>query len=98
MSEGIELLTISYAVIDSLFSELSPAEYRYYSGTSLDCNLASTLSSFLPFIAIWMNGMQTVKTPMPAIIALVAISLLTALGGFIGEQLRVKDQIVVRAG
>lgn len=98
MSEGIELLTITYAVIDSLFSELVTAEYRYYSGISLGYNLAGTLSSFLPFIAIWMNGMQTVKTSMPAIIVLVAISLLTILGGFIGEQLRVKDQIVVRAG
>ena len=39
--------------------------------------------------------MRTAKTPTPAIIILVAISPITALGGFIGERLHVKDEAVV---
>lgn len=45
-----------------------------------------------------MTGMRIMKTSTPAIIMLVAISLMTALGGFIGERLRGKDQTVVKAG
>ncbi|MCV7530508.1 hypothetical protein M3E04_000030 [Micrococcus luteus] len=96
MAAGIGLVTITYAVTGSLLSELFPAEYRY-SGVSLGCNLAGALSGFLPFLASWMIGVQETKTSMPAIVILVAIFLLTALGGSIGERVRVKDETEVKA-
>lgn len=97
VATGIGLLTVTYAVTGSLLSELFPAEYRY-SGVGLGYNLAGALSGFLPFLASWMIGLQETPSSTPAIVILVGISLLTALGGFIGERLRVQDETVVRAG
>lgn len=95
MSAVIGLLAITYAMTGSLLSELFPAEYRC-SGTSLGYNLAGAIWGFLPLIYTWMIGIQTIKTSTPAIVILVAVSLLTALGDFIGERVHVKDGTVVK--
>lgn len=94
ISAGIGLLTITYSVTGALLAELFPVELRY-SGVSLGYNLAGALTGFLPFIATWMTGLQETPTVMPAVVLLIIVSLLTALGGFLGERLRVKDDVVV---
>lgn len=94
ISAGIGLLTITYSVTGALLAELFPVEQRY-SGVSLGYNLAGALTGFLPFIATWMTSMQETPTVMPAVVLLILISLLTALGGFIGEKLRVTDDLVI---
>src|SRR5699024_1730321 len=88
ISAGIGLLTITYSVTGALLAELFPVEQRY-SGVSLGYNLAGALTGFLPFIATWMTGLQSTPTVRPAVVLLVVVSLLTALGGLIGEKLRV---------
>lgn len=94
VASGIGLLTITYAVTGALLSELFPANMRY-SGVSLGYNIAGALSGFLPFIGTWMISLQDEPSPLPGIIIFAAISLLTALGGGIGERLRIKDEVVV---
>lgn len=97
VSVGIGLVTITYAVTGALLTEMFPAELRY-SGVSLGYNLAGALTGFLPFLASWMIGLQAAPSSTPAIIILATISLLTALGGIIGERLRVKDETQVHMG
>jgi len=94
ISAGIGLLTITYSVTGALLAELFPVEQRY-SGVSLGYNLAGALTGFLPFIATWMTGLQSTPTVMPAVVLLVVVSLLTALGGLIGEKLRVTDKVIL---
>ncbi|MGK0716128.1 MFS transporter [Leucobacter sp. W1153] len=94
VASGIGLLTITYAVTGALLSELFPANMRY-SGVSLGYNIAGALSGFLPFIGTWLIAQQEVPSSLPGIIIFAAISLLTALGGFLGERLRIKDDVVV---
>ena len=94
ISAGIGLLTITYSVTGALLAELFPVELRY-SGVSLGYNLAGALTGFLPFIATWMTGIQETPSIMPAVVLLVIVSLLTALGGFFGERLRIKDDVVI---
>lgn len=94
ISLGIGLLTITYSVTGALLAELFPVEQRY-SGVALGYNLAGALTGFLPFIATWLTGMQETPTVMPAVVLLVIISLLTAMGGFVGEKLRVTDDVVL---
>lgn len=94
ISLGIGLLTITYSVTGALLAELFPVEQRY-SGVALGYNLAGALTGFLPFIATWMTGMQETPTVMPAVVLLIIVSLLTAMGGFVGEKLRVTDGVVL---
>lgn len=94
VSLGIGLLTIAYSVTGALLAELFPVELRY-SGVSLGYNLAGALTGFLPFIATWMTGVQETPSIMPAVILMIIVSLLTALGGFIGERIRVTDEVVL---
>lgn len=94
VSMGIGLLTITYSVTGALLAELFPVDQRY-SGVALGYNLAGALTGFLPFIATWLTGMQETPTVMPAVVLLVIISLLTAMGGFVGEKLRVTDGVVL---
>jgi MFS family permease len=95
VASGIGLLTITYAVTGALLTELFPANMRY-SGVSLGYNIAGALSGFLPFIGTWLIAQQEVPSSLPGIIIFAAISLLTALGGFLGERLRIKDDVVVK--
>jgi MFS family permease len=91
---GIGLVTISYSVTGALLSELFPAKLRY-SGVALGYNLAGALTGFLPFIATAMMNVQDEPSATPAIVLLIVISLLTALGGVLGEKSRVQDDVVV---
>lgn len=95
VATGIGMLTITYAVTGALLSEIFPPELRY-SGVSLGYNLAGALSGFLPFLATLMISRQETPTSTPAVIILVGVSLLTALGGFLGQRLRVTDKAIVR--
>lgn len=94
VASGIGLLTITYAVTGALLTELFPANMRY-SGVSLGYQIAGALSGFLPFIATWLIGQSDEPNSLPGVIILIIISLLTALGGFLGERLRLKDNVVV---
>lgn len=95
VATGIGMLTITYAVTGALLTELFPPELRY-SGVSLGYNIAGALSGFLPFIATWLTSISDEVTSLPAVIILIIISLLTALGGYFGEKLRVKDKELVQ--
>ncbi|GAA3754252.1 MFS transporter [Microbacterium kribbense] len=94
---GIGLLTITYAVTGALLTELFPPEQRY-SGVSLGYNIAGALSGFLPFLATWLINASGTTASWPAVVILVVISLITAVGGIVGERLRVKDQAIVFEG
>ncbi|PZG91989.1 MFS transporter [Streptomyces sp. NTH33] len=92
MAGGIGVLSIAYAVSGALLAELFPARLRY-SGVALAYNLAGALTGFLPFLAAAMLGAVD-GTPWPVVLLLVGLSLTTALGGFLGERMRVKDNVV----
>lgn len=94
VATGIGLLTITYAVTGALLTELFPANMRY-SGVSLGYQIAGALSGFLPFIATWLIGTSDEPSSLPGVIILIIISLLTAMGGAIGERLRLKDSVVI---
>jgi len=88
---GIMLITLAYAVTGALLSDLFPARLRY-SGVALGYNLAGAISGFVPLIAtafLAVSGDQS----WSAALLLIAISLVTALGGLIGERLRIRDEV-----
>ena len=91
---GIALLSLAYAVTGGLLTELFPPHLRY-SGVALGYNLAGALSGFLPLIAVALLGFSGGASWAPALL-LIAVSLITAAGGFFGERLRVKDKSIVR--
>lgn len=95
VASGIGILTITYAVTGALLTELFPANMRY-SGVSLGYQIAGALSGFLPFIATWLIGRSDEPNSLPGVIILIIISLLTALGGFLGERMRITDTVVVQ--
>lgn len=95
VSTGIGMLTITYAVTGALLAEIFPPELRY-SGVSIGYNLAGALSGFLPFLATLMIAQQETPTSTPAVIILVCVSLLTALGGYLGQKMRVTDKAIVQ--
>ena len=87
---GILMITLAYAVTGALLTELFPPQLRY-SGVALGYNIAGALSGFLPLIATALlawGGNQS----WPAALLLVAISLITALGGVIGGRMRIADK------
>ena len=90
---GIMLIAVAYAVNGALLTELFPAKLRY-SGVALGYNIAGATSGFMPLLATAMLGASGNKSWGAALILLI-ISLLTALGGFIGERLRVQDKRLV---
>ncbi len=93
ISVGIAALSVAYAVTGALLAELFPARYRY-SGVALAYNIAGALSGFLPFIATAMTSSIGDDPWVPATL-LIAVSLVTAVGGFVGERMRVRDEVVV---
>jgi MFS family permease len=90
---GIALLTIAYAVTGALLTELFPPELRY-SGVALGYNIAGAITGFLPLIATALLA-STGGASWTAALLLILISLITALGGLLGERLRVHDKPVV---
>ena len=90
---GIMLVTIAYAVSGALLAELFPAKLRY-SGVALGYNIAGATSGFLPLIATAMLTVSN-NASWGAALILVVIALLTAVGGYFGEKLRVRDKPIV---
>jgi hypothetical protein len=94
VTAGIALLSVAYSVTGALLTEMFPPQLRY-SGVSLGYNLAGALSGFLPLIAVALLGVSG-GASWTASLLLIAVSLITAAGGFFGERLRVKDKAIVR--
>lgn len=92
MAAGIGALSVAYAVSGALLAELFPARLRY-SGVALAYNLAGALTGFLPFLASALLGTFD-GASWPVVLLLIGLSLLTALGGFLGERMRVRDNVV----
>jgi len=90
---GIVLIAVAYAVNGALLTELFPPKLRY-SGVALGYNIAGATSGFMPMIATAMLGVSG-NASWGAALILVIISLLTAVGGFFGERLRVQDKQLV---
>jgi len=90
---GIMLIAVAYAVNGALLTELFPAKLRY-SGVALGYNIAGATSGFMPLLATAMLGVSGNQSWGAAMI-LAIISLLTAVGGFVGERLRVQDKKLV---
>lgn len=93
IAAGIGLIAITYAVSGALLTELFPAHLRY-SGVALAYNLAGALTGFLPLIATALLDAAGGDVSWPAAVLLLIIALLTALGGLLGERLRVRDNVV----
>ncbi len=92
---GIAVLSVAYAVSGALLTELFPAHLRY-SGVALAYNLAGALTGFLPFVATALLDTSG-GASWPVSLLLAALALLTALGGFLGERMRVKDNVATAA-
>ncbi|NKX55712.1 MFS transporter [Arthrobacter mobilis] len=90
---GIVLIAVAYAVNGALLTELFPPKLRY-SGVALGYNIAGATSGFMPMVATAMLGVSGNHSWGAALI-LAIISLLTAVGGFVGERLRVQDKQLV---
>ena len=91
VAAGIAVLSVAYAVSGALLTELFPARLRY-SGVALAYNLAGALTGFLPAVATALLKLSD-NASWPVALLLVGLSLLTALGGFAGERMRVKDPV-----
>ncbi|WP_306370724.1 MFS transporter [Nocardiopsis sp. CC223A] len=94
VAAGVAILSIAYAVSGALLTELFPAHLRY-SGVALAYNLAGALSGFLPFAATALLDVSGGGSWVASLL-LAGIALVTAVGGLIGERLRVRDEVVVR--
>jgi MFS family permease len=86
---GICLITLAYAVTGTLLADLFPPRLRY-SGVSLGYNLAGALSGFLPLIATALLAVDD-GASWPAVLVLIGICAVTAIGGLAGERIRVAD-------
>jgi len=90
---GIAIVTIAYAVTGALLTELFPPELRY-SGVALGYNIAGALTGFLPLIATAFLAASG-NASWSAALILIVISLITVLGGALGERLRITDKAIV---
>ena len=90
---GIMLIAVAYAVNGALLTELFPAKLRY-SGVALGYNIAGATSGFMPMLATAMLGVSG-NASWGAAMILAIIALLTAVGGFLGERMRVQDKQIV---
>ncbi|WP_077488539.1 MFS transporter [Sinomonas mesophila] len=90
---GIMLIAVAYAVNGALLTELFPPKLRY-SGVALGYNIAGATSGFMPMIATAMLGVSGNQSWGAALI-LAGISLLTAVGGYLGGRLRIEDKHLV---
>lgn len=90
---GIALVSTPYAVSGALLTELFPARLRY-SGVALGYNIAGALSGFLPFLALALLGVSG-GASWPAAVILAAVAVITAVGGYFGGRLKVKDMDII---
>ncbi|MFE5672627.1 MFS transporter [Agromyces sp. NPDC056523] len=88
---GIMLITLAYAVTGALLTELFPAKLRY-SGVALGYNFAGAISGFLPLLATALLAASDNRSWSAALL-LIGISLVTAVGGLVGERLRIRDEV-----
>ncbi|MER5388954.1 MFS transporter [Saccharopolyspora sp. NPDC002686] len=88
---GVACLSVPYAVAGSLLTELFPPQLRY-SGVSISFNLGGVVSGFVPLIATSVLAASGEQSWSVALV-LVALSVLTALGGALGERLRLEDEV-----
>ncbi|AKS34250.1 MFS transporter [Mycolicibacterium goodii] len=91
---GIALITLSYGVTGALLAELFPPALRY-SGVSLGYNLAGALSGFLPLIATALLSVGR-GASWPAVLVLIGICVITAVGGLAGERMRLRHDLADR--
>lgn len=90
---GIAFAAACYAVNGALLTDLFSPRLRY-SGVALGYNIAGAISGFMPLLATAMLEVSNNKSWGAALI-LIVMSLLTAVGGAIGERLRVQDKRIV---
>jgi hypothetical protein len=76
-----------------LLTELFPPKLRY-SGVALGYNIAGATSGFMPMIATAVLGISGNQSWGAALI-LAIISLLTAVGGYLGGRMRIEDRHLV---
>jgi MFS family permease len=93
VTAGIAVVSVAYAVCGALLTELFPARLRY-SGVALAYNLAGALTGFLPAIATALLDAGD-GSPWPVALLLVGLSLISAVGGLLGDRMRVKDNVTV---
>ncbi|MBU8826299.1 MFS transporter [Mycolicibacterium goodii] len=91
VAAGIALITLAYAVTGALLAELFPPALRY-SGVSLGYNLAGALSGFLPLVATALLSLDG-GASWPAVLVLIGICAITAIGGLIGERMRLRHDL-----
>ncbi|MGW5642456.1 MFS transporter [Saccharopolyspora sp. NPDC003752] len=91
ITAGVACLSVPYAVAGSLLTELFPPQLRY-SGVSIAFNLGGVVSGFVPFAATAVLAASG-KQSWSVALLLVGLSVLTALGGAIGERLRIEDDV-----
>ncbi|MDN6474851.1 MAG: MHS family MFS transporter [Corynebacterium flavescens] len=87
---GLASVTVPYSVIGVLLGALFPAQVRY-SGMAIAFNIAGAISGLLPFLATWMNSFYEEQSVIPAVIILALISIVTAIGGFVGDKMADKE-------
>lgn len=87
---GLASVTVPYSVIGVLLGALFPAQVRY-SGMAIAFNIAGAISGLLPFLATWMNSFYEEQSVIPAVIILALISIVTAIGGFVGGKMADKE-------
>ncbi|MGX1738447.1 MFS transporter [Corynebacterium flavescens] len=88
---GLASVTVPYSVIGVLLGAMFPAHVRY-SGMAIAANIAGAISGLLPFLATWMNSFYAEQSTIPAIVILCLISVLTAIGGFVGGKMADKEE------
>lgn len=92
---GLSLVTITYSVSGVLLSEVFPAHVRY-SGVAISANLASAVSGLLPFLATALNASNETPSSTPGVAILITVSIITAIGGFVGERHRLADDVTLK--
>jgi len=90
---GVACLSIPYAVSGPLLADLFPARLRY-SGIALSSNIAGIVSGFVPLLATALLA-ATGGGSWSAAALLIAIALITALGGALAPRLSLgRDEVV----
>lgn len=90
---SVACLSIPYAVIGTLLSELFPPALRY-SGVAISSNLAGAISGFVPMIATGLLAASGGQS-WPIALLLAVIAAMTAVGGYWGGRLRRPDEVHV---
>lgn len=82
---GIWVISAPYGVVGVLLGEMFPAHIRY-TGMAITSNIAGAISGLLPFLATFINSFFEEQSSVSAMVLLIIITLLTALGGIMGSK------------